>query len=205
MKKILIIGAGGHGRVTADIAQSMKQWTEIAFLDDDESIKCTMGFDIIGRASEALSLLGDYEIFVAIGNNNVRARMYNQLKKAGAIIPILIHPSTTIGLQVTIKQGTVIMPGAVINCGSTIGEGCIINTAATIDHDCNVGDYVHISPGVHIAGTVNIGQKTWIGIGAIVSNNLCITDSSTIGAGSVVINDIKENGTCVGVPAKRIK
>ena len=97
------------------------------------------------------------------------------------------------------------MAGAVINSGARIGTGCIVNTCASVDHDCNVGDYVHIAVGSHLCGTVSMGDETWIGAGAIVSNNISICSECMIGAGAVVVKDIKESGTYVGVPAKKVR
>lgn len=205
MKKLLIIGAGGHGRVVADVALKMNRWQEIKFLDDDDHLKSSMGFKVIGKSSIALSLIEKYDIFIAIGHNETREKIYRQIKAVGGAIPTLIHPSATIGIQVEIGEGSVVMAGAVVNCGSTIGKACIINTAATIDHDGIVGDNVHISPGVHIAGNVSIGKSAWIGVGAIVSNNVKITEGTIIGAGAVVVKDIRYAGTYIGVPARRAK
>lgn len=189
----------------ADIALKMNTWQEIAFLDDDETIISSLEFDVIGKSSKALRLIGEYDIFIAIGNNEIRKKVHNQLSIAGATIPTLIHPSAVIGVQVEIGEGTVVMAGAVINCGCRIGKNCIVNTGATVDHDGIIRDYVHISPGAHIAGTVSIGECAWIGVGAVVSNNVEITAGTIIGAGAVVVKDIREAGTYVGVLARRVK
>ena len=201
--KLLIIGAGGHGRVVADIAMKMNKWGHIAFLDDDENINSSMGIDIIGKSKDAFIYIKDYDIFVAIGNNKTREKIQNQLEKAGASIPILIHPSAIIGKEVDIGNGTVVIAGAVINCCSKISRGCIVNTCATIDHDNVIQEYVHISPGVRIAGTVEIGKGTWIGIGAVIINDKKITSGCIIGAGAVVVKDIIEAGIYIGVPATK--
>jgi len=202
--KLLIIGASGHGKVVADIAIRMNKWDNVAFLDDDKSIKSSMGLEVIGNSREVAKHIKDSDMFVAIGNNETRKKLQNELEATGASIPILIHPSAIIGQDVEVGIGTVVMAGVVINCGSTIGKGCIINTGATIDHDNKLEDYVHISPGVHTAGSVKIGKETWIGIGAVVNNNINIINGCTVGAGSVVIKDIIETGTYVGHPARRI-
>ena len=97
------------------------------------------------------------------------------------------------------------MPNAVVNSSAKIGKGTIINTCASVDHDCEIGDFVHIACGAHIAGTVVVGNGTWVGIGASVSNNLSICGEVKIGAGAVVVKDITEQGTYVGVPARKIK
>ncbi|PDZ36890.1 acetyltransferase [Bacillus cereus] len=202
--KLLIIGAGGHGRVIADIALKMKKWEYIAFLDDSENIKTSMGIEIIDKSTSVSKYIEDYDIFVGIGNNVVRKKVQEELEDLGAIIPVLIHPSAIIGVQVYLEAGTVVMAGAVINCCTKIGKGCIINTASTIDHDNKIDDYVHISPGAHLAGTVRVGSGTWLGIGSVVINNINIINECKIGAGAVVIKDITETGTYIGIPARRV-
>lgn len=202
--RLLIIGASGHGKVVADIAIKMNKWKSIDFLDDDVSIKSSMGIEVIGKSAEALTHINDYDIFVGIGNNATRKKILEKLVARGASIPTLIHPTAVIGEQVELAYGTVIMAGVVINSCTRIGKGCIINTGSTIDHDNLIGDYVHISPGVHLAGTVKIGQGSWLGIGSVVSNNINITRGCKVGAGAVVVRDITEIGTYVGVPARRV-
>jgi sugar O-acyltransferase (sialic acid O-acetyltransferase NeuD family) len=202
--KLLIIGASGHGKVVADIANKMNQWQQIAFLDDDGTINERMGLQVIGKTIDAAKFIEDHEFVVAIGNNNTREKIQTQLEKEGATIATLIHPQAVIGENVEIEAGTVVMAGIVINCFSKVGKGCIINTGATIDHDNVIGDYVHISPGAHLAGTVEIGNKSWIGVGAVISNNLNLTNKVCIGAGAVVIKNITEPGTYVGVPVKKV-
>jgi len=202
--KLLIIGAGGHGKVVADIALNMNKWKRIAFLDDRE-IKSSMGIEVIDKSIDAFKYVNDWDIFVAIGNNEIRENIEYKLRAEGASIPILIHPSAVVGRNVEFGNGTVVMANAVINCCTKIGNGCIVNTGATIDHDNIIEDYVHISPGAHIAGTVKIGKGTWIGIGSIVSNNVNIIGGCKVGAGAVVVKDITEPGTYIGVPARKLE
>lgn len=201
---LLIMGASGHGKVVADIALKMDVWKYIAFLDQDESIVSSLGIEVIDKSVNAFRYAKDYDIFVAIGNNIMREKIIGELMAAGANVPILIHPSATLGKEVEVEVGTVIMAGVVINCCTKIGKGCIINTGATIDHDNVIDDYVHISPGAHLAGAVKVGKNTWIGAGGIVINNINITGNCVIGAGAVVISSISEPGIYVGVPAKKI-
>ena len=202
--RLLIIGASGHGKVVADIAIKMKRWSYTAFLDDDETLKTSLGLKVIGKSRDAFNYIDDADIFVAIGNNTTRQMFLSKLQEVGASIPVLIHNHAIIGEQVEIGEGTVIMAGVVINCCTKIGKGCIINTGAIMDHDNTIDDYVHISPGATLAGAVNIGRGSWIGIGSVVSNNIKIAGGCKTGAGAVVIRDITEAGTYVGVPAKRI-
>lgn len=194
----------GHGKVVADIALQMEKWQSVSFLDDDDTIKEAMGLEVIGKATDAINYIGEYDIFVAVGNNKTREKIQNDLETSGSGIPILIHPCAIIGSQVELGYGTVIMAGVVINCCTKIGKGCIINTGSTLDHDNVIEDYVHISPGTHLAGTVKVGKGTWLGIGSVVCNNLNIISGCVVGAGAVVVEDINETGNYVGIPVRRI-
>lgn len=192
LKKLLIIGASGHGKVCADIAEKMGKWNEIVFADDHP----VEGFPypIIGDSH----MPWDGDCFIGIGDGAIREKL-----SQGRRLVTLIHPSALIGDRVHIGIGSVVMAGAVLNPDAVVGEGCIVNTCASIDHDCVVGEYVHIAVGAHLCGTVHVGKGTWIGAGATVKNNISICGGCMIGAGAVVVKNIEEPGMYVGVPAER--
>jgi sugar O-acyltransferase (sialic acid O-acetyltransferase NeuD family) len=202
--KLLIIGASGHGKVVADIAIKMNKWQSIAFLDDDESFKTSMGLEVIGKTADALIYKDEADFFVAIGSNAIREKIQEKLTNERLNVVSLIHPSAVLGNDVEIGIGTAVMAGVVINSSSRIGKGCIINTSASLDHDNVIEDYAHISPGVNMAGTVKVGKRSWLGIGSVVSNNVNICSGCKVGAGAVVVKDITEPGTYVGVPVRKI-
>lgn len=204
MKKLVIIGASGHGKVVADIALIMEYWETILFLDDNESLKTCLGLKIIGSVNDAALYKNEADFFVAIGNNKIREEIQGKLESEGFSIATLIHPSSTIGSEVSIGKGTVIMAGAVINTSTNIGSGCIINTGTIVEHDNIINNYVHLSPGVRLAGTVEVHNRSWLGVGSVVNNNLTICSDVIIGAGSVVISSITEPGVFVGVPVRRL-
>lgn len=204
-KKIVIIGASGHGKVVANIAK-LNGYEEILFLDDDISKKECVSYKVIGTSEKIEFFIKQgYDFSIAIGDNKTRMIIYENLINEKAKLPTLVHPTAVIDETVNIGNGTVIMANVVINSNTVIGKACIVNTASSVDHDCTIKDYVHISPGVNIAGTVTIGYCTWIGLGTIVSNNVEITKNSIIGAGSVVIKDILYGGTYVGSPVRKVK
>lgn len=196
MNKIVIIGAGGHGRVVADIARACG-YQEILFLDDADTPLTN------GKVADFIKYKEEASFIVAIGNSKIREMIQNQLTENKCQIAILIHPDAVIGSDVSIGIGTVVMAGTVINTGTRIGDGVIINTSSSVDHDDVIGDYCHVSVGAHLAGTVQVEEHTWIGVGAVISNNLIISKKCMIGAGAVVVKDIKESGTYVGVPARK--
>lgn len=200
-KKVVIIGAGGHGRVVADIAKACGD-TVIGFLDDSNTANNKV--NIIGTSADAVNYCdGETELFVAIGNCKVREKIMNSL--SGAKWYTAIHPSAVISPSAVIGEGTCVMPNAVVNNSAVVGKGVIINTCASVDHDDIIGDYVHIACGARLAGTVTVGNCTWIGIGSTISNNVSVCSNLMIGAGTVVVKDITEEGTYVGVPAKKVK
>lgn len=200
-KKIVIIGAGGHGRVVADIAEACGD-TVIGFLDDSNTINNKV--NIIGKSVDAEKYCdGATELFVAVGNCKIREKLMNSLPNAKWYTAI--HPSAIISPSAVIGEGTCVMPNAVVNNSAVIGRGTIINTCASVDHDDVIGDFVHIACGAHLAGTVTVGNGTWVGIGSIISNNVSLCANLMVGAGAVVVKDITEEGTYVGVPARKIK
>ena len=200
MNRLIIIGAGGHGKVIADNAVK-NGYACIAFVDDRASGFC-VGFPIIGKIADIEALNdGKTDFILGIGDNRIRAKIAEQHRVNWTA---LVHPSAQIGLEVTIGAGTVVMASAVINAGARIGEHCIINTAAIVEHDNCIGDYVHVSPNAALGGTVTIGAGTHVGIGAILRNNITICEGCTIGAGAVVVKNIDRKGTYIGVPAKEL-
>lgn len=201
MKELLIIGAGGHGKVVADIAKKCG-YNKIAFLDDNTNVKDCNGYKVVGRTKDFIKY--DCDMFVAVGNSELRQKICSQLENENKSLITLVHPSAVIGDNVVLGKGTVVMACAVINPSSKIGNGVIINTCASIDHDNIIGDFAHISVGTHLAGLVTVGDNTFIGAGVTVINNIKITTNCTVGAGAVVIKDILEKGTYIGVPARRI-
>lgn len=203
-KKLIIIGVNGHGKVVADIATAMGKYEEIAFLCNFEKKTECMGFPIVGRTAAAIDFIDQADFFVAIGESELRMQLMEELGSKGAVFATLIHPSAILGSRVEIGAGSVVMPGTVLNAEVKIGQGCIINTGASVDHGCVLGDYVHISVGSRLCGIVHVGEHTWIGASATVINGLHVCDHCMIGAGAVVINNIKEQGTYVGVPVRRI-
>lgn len=205
MKRILLVGASGHGKVCAEIAE-LNGYDEILFLDDKRELTECGGYSVIGVETDFEKFLGeDTEFFVSIGNADIRKRMQEEIEAAGGKIATLIHPKAVVSKDVEIGMGSVLMAGVVINSGTKMGNGVIINTSSSVDHDCIIGNYCHLAVGAHICGTVNVDSMTWIGAGATVNNNISLCEGCLIASGAVVTKDIGEKGTYVGIPARRLK
>ncbi|WLP95230.1 acetyltransferase [Psychrobacter sp. M13] len=200
---LAILGASGHGKVLADIAE-LTGWSSIEFFDDAWPDNQHNGvWQIVGNTEDLLDNLESYKgVIVAIGNNKIRQQKLLQLHSAQANIVSLIHPSATVSKYTKIGLGSVVVAGAVINPDCIIGLGAIINTCSSVGHDCTLGDAVHICPGARIAGGTHISDRAWIGVGSSVRQLITIGEDAVIGAGAAVVQDVLPNITVVGVPAR---
>jgi sugar O-acyltransferase (sialic acid O-acetyltransferase NeuD family) len=206
MTGLLVVGAGGHGGVVADLAHAAGGWSEIAFLDDAPRAALVQGlWPVLGPTALAATLAGRFgAAAVAIGVADARLAFLDRLAAAGYSLPVLRHPFSAVGIAVSLGEGTVVLAGAVVNAGARLGRGCIVNTGATVDHDCILGDGVHVCPGAHLAGQVTVGRGAWLGIGCCVREGVRIGAGVTVGAGAAVVSDLPDGLTAVGVPARGI-
>lgn len=202
--KLLIAGAGGHGRVVADLAETSGEWQSIAFLDDRIPTGEKSGsWPVVGRLADLPSLRGHFShFFAAFGDSDLRLATLDRAEGSGLAVATLIHPKAVVSRSTSCGPGSAVFAGAVVNHNARIGRGCIINTSASVDHDCLLGVGVHVCPGAHLAGNVAVGERTWIGIGAVITQGISIGDRAMIGAGAVVVRDVRAGSTVFGVPAK---
>jgi sugar O-acyltransferase (sialic acid O-acetyltransferase NeuD family) len=210
MKKILIIGAGGHAQVVADILMcsahiSPASAVPIGYLDSNSDIigHSYLGLPVLGCPDEISQIEHDY-VIVAIGNNHIRQKIFNSLAAANEKFITAIHPSAIVAASAVIGVGTVVCAGVIVNPAVSIGDNVILNTGATIDHHNEISNHVHIAPGVNLGGTVTVGEGAFIGLGANVIPQLQIGDWSIVGAGTTLITDVESHAKYVGVPGKRL-
>lgn len=206
MTDILIVGAGGHARVVADLVRLSGTYRICGFLDDNAPERR-------GSAYEASTILGGIEALpelrgqvahavIAIGDNDARLGVAEQLAAHGYSLATLIHPTATVAASAVIGPGTVIMAGAIINAATVIGGNVIINTAATVDHDCRIADGAHIGPGTHLGGHITVGRAALLGVGCAVKPGISIGAGAVVGVGAAVVSDVEPRRTVAGVPAR---
>jgi sugar O-acyltransferase (sialic acid O-acetyltransferase NeuD family) len=204
MNGLLIIGAGGHGRVIADVASGIGSWGRIAFLDDRvDDIGAGCSWPVLGKCESFASVAGEFDaVIVGFGDNALRLDWADRVIGQGLELATIISPGANVSENARVGAGTVVMPGAVVNIGASTGRCAIINTGATLDHDCHLEDAVHLAPGAHLGGGVRVGARTWIGIGAAVRHGVSIGDDVIVGVGAAVHADLPDGCTAVGVPAR---
>lgn len=204
MSSLLILAAGGHGKVVADSALASGLASTVSFLDD-HNYSHVMGWPVIGPLDFAFNPLIKEQFplaLVAIGDPALRLSWLNRLKAFGYVLPVLIHPTAWVSPTAELAAGTVVLSHSSIQAQVVTGIGVILNTGSSVDHDSLLGDGVHICPGARLAGGVTVGDRTWIGIGASVIQQICIGSDVTVGAGSAVVRDLCDGVTAVGVPAR---
>lgn len=210
MIRVIILGAGGHAQVVADILlRAYEAWANcqpIGFLDDNSSLAgmTIMGLPVLGSIAQ-LDEFDHDAVIVAIGDNRSRTRIFESVRTRGEQIVNAIHPAAVLAPDVRLGEGVMICAGVVVNTGTVIGDNVILNTGCTVDHHNHISPHVHVAPGAHLGGEVCVGEGVLVGIGAAVIPGRSIGDWAIIGAGAVVTKDIPPYTTAVGVPARVIK
>ena len=203
MRRLALLGAGGHGKVVADAALSAG-WSGVEFFDDCWPQRDRNGhWPIVGNQAALMAQLSAFDgVLVAIGDCAVRWEKQQALQAAGARLVTVVHPAAAVSRHAVLGPGTVVMAGAVVNIDAVVGAAGIINTGATVDHDCQLSEAVHICPGVHLSGAVRVGHGSWIGVGAAVKQGMVIGAGVMVGAGAVVVGPVADGQTVVGNPAR---
>lgn len=162
--RLIILGAGGHGRVVADLAEQTGKYDAIYFLDDASDDKA-----VLGKCSDFEKFYTqDTEMYPAFGNNVGRIAWEDKIVNAGIKLAKIIHPLAYVSPKAQIADGCVIMPYAVINTGTVLKKACIVNIGALVDHDCILEEGCHIAPGSIVKGENHLPKGTKIDSGEVI-------------------------------------
>jgi UDP-N-acetylbacillosamine N-acetyltransferase len=201
--QVVILGAGGHGRVVAECARAQGVLTLLAFLEitTNRHGSSELGIPLYGPSVTMRDLGADGVLF-GTGENHRRLKLLAIARTEQAQLPTVVHPTAWVSPSASLGAGTVVMANATVQTGCRLGAAVIINTNASVDHDGVLADGVHISPGAHLAGNVIVGEGTHIGIGATVIEGIRIGAHCLIAAGAVVVHDVPDGQRVAGVPAR---
>jgi sugar O-acyltransferase (sialic acid O-acetyltransferase NeuD family) len=199
---LLILGAGGHGRVVADAALAQGGWERVIATDRDPA-RCN-GDLLPGVPTRPLAdaMSAASAVHVAIGAASARQR---ELKAASLPLASVIHPRASVSRFAQIGEGSFVAANAVVAPGAVLGTSVIVNHGAIVDHDVEVGEFTHVAPHVALSGNVRIGARVLVGAGANILPGIRIADDVVIGAGAVVTGNIEAAGVYAGVPARRVR
>src|SRR3954462_13988978 len=95
--QVLIVGAGGHGKVVLEILRAGRKYKPVAFVDADASLHGTRigGVEALGGANQ-LPRMRQRKVrhaIVAIGDNRTRLQSARMLIDAGFALIRAIHPA----------------------------------------------------------------------------------------------------------------
>ena len=165
MKSLLILGAGGFGRMEAETAQALG-YEKVVFLDDavkDEAV--------IGMCCDYEIRHKEYPVAVAaFGNNKMRLYWTDKLLEEGYEVPAIVHPSAVVSPSAVLEPGCFVMQRAVVNTNTRIGRAVLVNSGAIVDHNSVV------CAGAHV------------GLGSVVKSDCTIESGRKVEAGEVIFS-----------------
>ncbi|MFC7331761.1 NeuD/PglB/VioB family sugar acetyltransferase [Rhodocista pekingensis] len=201
-RPLVIVGAGGHGRVALDTARLAGRTVQ-GFLDDTMAPGTAVdGVRVLGGSGLTAGLADGADLFIALGDQAARRSFALSVLHAGGTLATLVHPAAVVSPSATVGDGSILAAGAILQPGARVGRFCILNTACSVDHDGVLLDGVQVGPGVRLAGRVRCGEDVFLGTGAVVLPGLCIGRGAVVGAGAVVVDDVPADLTVVGNPAR---
>ena len=160
---VIVIGAGGHGKVVVATLQAVgRSVVEVWDDDREKSGGELLGVPVVGSIADRIAGAEGREAVLGIGDNRIRRRFASELPLTWISA---VHPSAVVHPSVRPGEGTVVFAGAVVQPDAVLGRHAIVNTGATVDHDGELGDFVRVAPGVHLAGEVSVGEGAVLGIG----------------------------------------
>lgn len=203
MSDIVILGAGGHGKVVASSLLRAGQ-TVLGFVDADPALwgKTILGLPVLGGDDQIRPGMLLVNGVGSVGRPARRREIFESLKDKGFAFLSVVDPTAIVGPEVVIGEGAQILAGAVVQPGAFIGRNSVVNTRASIDHDVTLGAHVHIAPGAVLSGNVTVGDEAHVGTGACVRQGVRIASGAVIGVGAAVVSDVAENSLVAGVPAR---
>jgi acetyltransferase EpsM len=204
-QRLLILGAGGHGRAVADLARACG-FTVAGFTERSSSAGGP-GSPVLGTDAELAALIRPQRIdggVVGVGNTALvrRAQLYDVLVAAGVAQPPLVHPRAAASASAEVGPGSVVFAGSVLGSGARIGVNAVLYSGVLVEHECLIGDHAYLSPGVILSGQVTVEAGVFLGAGAVVLPGLRIGEGAVVAAGAVVTADVPAGQTVMGVPAR---
>lgn len=211
MNKIAIFGAGGFGREVACLLRKINEetptWDFVGFYDDGlEKGTATDYGPVLGGMAELNAVDYPLSVVMAIGSPKSIKNVVEQIHNPHIQFPNIISPDAKWldAKSVKMGKGNVVAMGNYFSCNVAIGNFNMLVGFTTIGHDSRLGDFNCLMPGVRVSGNVSIGNGDLIGCSAIILQGLTLGSDFTIAAGSTVMSNIKDGGTYLGCPAKKV-
>lgn len=204
--RIVVFGAGGQAKVTADVIRKQDVYETAAFLVDDRTpapAETLHGIPVVHLEDGGPHRTGDATGFVvAVGDNALRRAKAERLLALGLEPLTVVHPFTSIGEGCRLGRGTVICASVTLDPEVTLGDGCIVNGAVSIGHESVLEEYAHVSAAALVGADCRVGRETFVGMGAVVISGVRLGRGVFVGAGSIVHHDLRDGARAVGRPVR---
>jgi sugar O-acyltransferase (sialic acid O-acetyltransferase NeuD family) len=207
---LLIVGAGGFGRETAEAIRAVNRaeprWDLLGFLDDSlqQQGATIEGVKVVGPV-DAVENYPEARVVVTIGNPDnftVRRRIVGRLRLLPERYATIIHPGAIIPPSAHVGPGTVVLATTVATTAVTIGSHVAVMPGVVFTHDDVVEDYATFGTGARLAGVVHIGEGAYIGAGALIREKRTVGDWALVGMGAGVTRDVPPGEVWAGIPAR---
>lgn len=178
-EKLLIIGAGGFGRMAAE--QAIQEY-DCAFVDDGYEVGAIVcGIPVAGHVSDLAELRKTYSnLIVGTGNNKFRESVYQKADALEYKFPNIVSASAYISPFANIGHGCVILQNVCIQNGAEIGNGILLNAGVELHCDSFVDDYTLIYANSVIRTGAKVGKHVRIGSNTTICNHIVIADGTDV-------------------------
>ncbi|MFJ1253090.1 acetyltransferase [Cupriavidus sp. CuC1] len=188
MKRLLIVGGGGHGRSVAEALLAADQYRLAGFVDDAfPVVPHIWEWPVLGATPDLAKCRDHAEVaIVAIGNNRVRENLHRALRAAGFDLATVVHPKAIVSARAVIGAGVAVMAGAIVGTEARLGEGVIVNCGAVVDHHCRVDDFGHLGANAGMAGGSVLGRGAWMQAGSVLGYGVEVAAEAVLQPGQAV-------------------
>jgi len=205
--RIVVLGAGAHGRAVADLAAESTGFALVAFADPGLRGSVVLGVPVAGDDAAAVDAIHNGRAdgaLIGIGNTAMaaRRRAFEMLRVARVETPTLVHPRATVARSAHVGPGTVVFAAAVIGPYARVGANVVVYSGAIVEHDGVLEDHAYLGPGAVLAGGVTVREGAFVGAGAVVLPGLEIGRDAMVAAGAVVTASVAAAARVGGVPAR---